>query len=93
MKMLKARQKKRQKQELKDLENEEKKIQDEIDGIQEGIGVKKAEAYAEKGSAAGLVDKEIQDRKEAISSSIEDKFVTNLNSTEKDDLEIHKNQL
>ena len=93
MKMLKARQKKKQKQELKDLQNEEQKIEEDIEGIKNSIDVKKAEAYAEKGSAAGLVDVAIQEKKDKIAASIAEKFNTTMSQTEKDDLEIHKNQL
>ena len=93
MKMLKARQKKKQKQELKELQNEEQKIEEDIEGMKNNIDVKKAEAYAEKGSAEGLVDKTIQDKKEKISKAIGDQFTTALTQTEKDDIEIHKNQL
>jgi hypothetical protein len=40
--------------------------------MKSNIDVKKAEAYAEKGSAEGLVDSAIQEKKDKISKAIGD---------------------
>ena len=60
------------------------------------MDAEKAQVYAEQGSAQGLVDADVQDKKDKLAKALEEKFAgydANLNQTEMDDLEIHKTNL
>ena len=71
-------------------------LEDQIDKLKVNMDAEKAQVYAEKGSAAGLLDQDILIKKEKITNSLDSKFKgfqNDLTQVEKDDIEIHKTQL
>lgn len=57
-KMLKARQKKGLKQEVKNVNKEIDELEDQIDKIKQNMDAEKAQIYAEKGSASNILDQD-----------------------------------
>ena len=91
--MLKARQKKNVKQQVKNMNKEVDELEDQIDKLKQNMDSDKAQIYAEKGSASGILEQDIQTKKDKIANSIDNKFhgfQNELTQVEKDDIEIHK---
>ena len=94
--MLKARQKKNLKQHVKGMSKNVDELEEQIDKLKANMESDKAQVYAEKGSAAGLLDPDVNIKKQRIAGSLDENFKgldNELNQVEKDDIEIHKTQL
>lgn len=94
--MLKARQKKNIKTQVKVINKEIDELEDQVEKLKQNMDSDKAQIYAEKGSASGLLDQDINIKKQKLANSLDDKFhgfQNELTQVEKDDIEIHKTQL
>ena len=93
-KMLKDRQKKQIKKEVKDIEKQIDAIETDIDKIRQEVDEDKAKAYADEG-ASGLIDNDIKTRKDKLFDkvAINAGFMNQLNDQEKDDIRIQQARL
>lgn len=73
-KMLKARQKKNLKTHVKGMSKEVDELEDQIDKLKVNMESDKAQIYAEKGSAAGLLDHDVNIKKQKIINSLDSNF-------------------
>lgn len=95
-KMLKARQKKNMKTHVKGMSKEVDELEDQIEKLKVNMESDKAQIYAEKGSANGLLDHDVNVKKQKIANSLDNNFKgldNELTQVEKDDIEIHRTQL
>ena len=73
-KMLKARQKKNLKTHVKGMSKEVDELEDQIEKLKVNMESDKAQIYAEKGSANGLLDHDVNVKKQKIANSLDNNF-------------------
>lgn len=95
MKLLRARQKKNNKAKERGMRKEIDKIYSDIDDIKKEVESKKAEVYAEE-AASGLMDEDLNKRKDRISNAVGTMFTgfqAELSKEEEDDMAIERAQM
>jgi len=72
--MLKARQKKNLKATVKQMDKDVEELEEQIEKMKVNMDSDKAQIYAEKGSASGILDQDIAMKKQKVANSLDNKF-------------------
>ena len=78
------------------MEKNVEEYEDQIEKLKVNMDGEKAQIYAEKGSAQGLLDQDVVIKRDKIANSLETNFGgfdAELTQVEKDDIDIHRTQL